>query len=324
MTARRFASFLLGCTASAMLSACSMPTTLNSFGASSSMAENPANKKYTDLLYVSTTETEDVTFFTYPAGKLVGTIRGFGNPHGLCVDKSGNVFITNFDGADVLEYPHGSTIPKRNIKDTGHGPYDCSVDPTSGNLAVANYCSGNPSGSAGCSEGSAAAVTIFDKAKGQPRAFTNPAFEHFLFCAYDGSGNLFVDGYGASGYSLFEFGEIPRGGKTLKRITLDQTIENPGGIQWDGEHIAVGDSRTGIIYQFTVKGNAGKETGSTSLTGGEGTYQFWIDGDTVIAADYIYSYGNVIGLWNYPDGGDPKQEISGYPDPYGITLSAAK
>jgi hypothetical protein len=325
MTVHRVVAFLRICAAITLLSACTTPTAFSSLAAGPLAAENPANKKSTDLLYVSTVERNDVTFFTYPAGKLVGTIRGFGNPRGLCVDKSGNIFITNFDGADVLEYPHGRTIPKRNIEDTGHGPYGCSIDPTSGNLAVANYCSGYPSGSSGsCSHGSAAAVTIFDKAKGQPKAFTNQAFEHFFSCAYDSSGNLFVDGYGASGYSFFEFGEIPRGGTALKRITLNQTIEYPGGVQWDGQHIAVGDYRTGIIYQFTVKGSTGKETGSTTLTNGEGTSQFWIDGATVIAADDIHSYDQVIGFWHYPGGGKATKDLSGYTNPYGITVSPAK
>jgi hypothetical protein len=332
MTIYRFVAFLRVCAAVTMLTACTTPTAFSSFAAAPLAVANPADHKSKDLLYISTANSTigstDVTFFTYPAGKLVATIRGFSNPRGLCVDKSGNVFITNFSGADVLEYPHGSTIPKRNIEDTGHGPYGCSVDPTSGNLAVANYCSGNPYGTGSCSRGSAAAVTVFSDAKGQPKAYTNPAFENFFFCSYDGSGNLFVDGYGAVGYSLFEFGEIPRGGTALKRITLNQMIEYPGGVQWDGQHIAVGDYRTGIIYQFAIKGSSGKETGSTTLTDGEGTNQFWIDGDKVIAAGYIYqSYYDTqhfIGVWNYPAGGAPTQEISGYANLYGIAVSPAK
>src|SRR5579863_4376250 len=47
-----------------------------------------------DLLYVSD-DSGVVYVLTYPAGKLVGTLSGFGGPGGLCSDAKGNVFITD-------------------------------------------------------------------------------------------------------------------------------------------------------------------------------------------------------------------------------------
>jgi hypothetical protein len=43
------------------------------------------------LLYVSDQKTDDVYVYSYPAGKLVGTLTGFATPYGQCTDKSANV-----------------------------------------------------------------------------------------------------------------------------------------------------------------------------------------------------------------------------------------
>jgi hypothetical protein len=279
-----------------------------------------------DLLYVSTTESNNVFFYSYPTGKLVGTIRGFNYPLGLCTDAHGNVFITNFDGSDILEYAHGKTVPKRNIAN-GYAPFGCAIDPASNALAVTNYCAGNGSGSYGCESGHSkpAAVTVFSKLNQPPTAYSSPAILHFYFCGYDASGNLFVDGYGTSGYSLFELAELPKGGTSLRRLTINQQIEYPGGVQWDGQYMTVGDYKTGIIYRFTVKGGNATVVGSTKLNGGLGTRQYWIDSGNLVGAKYIYNKGHVIGFWGYPNGGKPtKRILSPYRNPWGIVVSHAK
>jgi hypothetical protein len=42
------------------------------------------------LLYVSDSSTYDVYVFTFPRGKLVGTLTNQNNPAGLCTDKKGD------------------------------------------------------------------------------------------------------------------------------------------------------------------------------------------------------------------------------------------
>jgi hypothetical protein len=57
------------------------------------------NAKKKDLLYISDSfpyGSNDVFVYSYPKGKLVGKLTGFNEPSGNCVDKAGNVFITNF------------------------------------------------------------------------------------------------------------------------------------------------------------------------------------------------------------------------------------
>ncbi|MGA9275093.1 MAG: hypothetical protein WBV67_16560, partial [Candidatus Cybelea sp.] len=57
-----------------------------------------------DLLYVTNYST--VMVFTYPAGKHVGTLKGFYSNVGECVDANGDVFVTNFKPVAVYEYAH--------------------------------------------------------------------------------------------------------------------------------------------------------------------------------------------------------------------------
>ena len=51
--------------------------------------------KNQDLLYVST-DNSGVYVYAYPSGKIEGILyEGFASPQGICVDKNGDVFITD-------------------------------------------------------------------------------------------------------------------------------------------------------------------------------------------------------------------------------------
>ena len=67
--------------------------------------------KRQDLLYVSDLEAQEVFIYAYRGKKLVGTLGGFFNPEGLCVDKKGDVWVTNDTSEgnhQVIEYAHGA------------------------------------------------------------------------------------------------------------------------------------------------------------------------------------------------------------------------
>jgi len=64
--------------------------------------------KLRELLYVSDDATYDVYVFSYPQGKLVGTLTGFAAPGSLCSDAQGDVFIPNVLTSTIVEYAHGS------------------------------------------------------------------------------------------------------------------------------------------------------------------------------------------------------------------------
>ncbi len=91
--------------------------------------------KRDDLLYVS--DFYGVHVFSYPKLKPVGQLDA--GSSGMCSDRDGNVFFTHTEGNEVTEYAHGGTQPVQTFYDdtVELSPEDCSVDPTTNNLAIA-------------------------------------------------------------------------------------------------------------------------------------------------------------------------------------------
>ena len=206
-----------------------------------------------DLIYVSDLLGQVVEIYTYGHGnKLVGTLTGFFNPEGLCVDKAGNVWVTNDTSVGVhqiTEYAHGGTSPIQNLINSNGNVNGCSVDLKTGDLAVTNFW--------GPTEG-AGGVSIYRHATGTPVSYTDPNIHYYYYCGYDDKGNLYVDGLSSG--SNFGFAELPKGGTAFTDVTLNQTIYLPGGVQWDGKYVAVGDqvavkhNFTSTVYQFSISG----------------------------------------------------------------------
>lgn len=269
-----------------------------------------------DLLYISDFTT--VKVFTYPQGEPEGILRGFVESVGECVDKSGNIFVVDLGANQILEYAHGA-ITKRTVLESPIGyPNGCSVDPTTGNLAVATR-----------GYSSRAALEVYKRARGTVTLYRDPTLRQFDFCGYDSHGNLFADGATSSG--SFVFDELPKGTKTLESVTLNQRILFPGQVQWDGANVAVGDASSPVIYEFTVSGGHGDKVGTTHL--GPNAYyprQFWIQRPTVIVSNFYQSHnGNHsdVLFYNYPAGGRATKRLfedlgPGYA--YGAVVSLAR
>lgn len=277
---------------------------------------SPDAKKQ-QLLYVSDQKTDDVYVYSYPNGKLVGTLTGFAAPYGQCTDKSGNVFITQFSASDVKEYAHGGTNPIKTLHVHGQDPTGCSVDPTTGNLAVATFVSDNFPG----------AIFVFRGAKGTPTSYDVPGMYYYFPPAYDDRGNLFVEAEGPSSGGTHVF-ELPRDGGTFKGLFLNVTIHFPGGVQWDGEHLDLTDqlyttSGGSGIYQVQIKGKLGTMTGEFALPGSCGysdVVQPWVQGSKIVAPD---TYCGTVGIDNNLGGANEKY-LSGTEYPIGATVSVAK
>lgn len=265
-----------------------------------------------DLLYVSNVDT--VTVYSYPRGKLEGTLNGFSEPTGECVDSKGDIFITNANTGQIFEYAHGGKKPLTVLRSPAGDPVGCSVDPTTGNLAVSSL-----------GFGSNGSVGVYKDARGTPKIYQNPSFQQYWYCGYDAAGNLFVDGLNST--SAFEFAELPKGRHGLKSISLNQNIGWPGGVQWDGKHVAVSDQNVTVVYQFDIKGNSGTKAGSTSLGGSNvaGIGDFFILGSRLIAPNLCTGSctGNVL-YYSYPAGGLPTKTIAnGVRFPHGLVVSSA-
>jgi DNA-binding beta-propeller fold protein YncE len=265
------------------------------------------------LLYVSNANNGTVSVFTYPQGALVQTLTGFKEPYGLCTNKAGDVWIVDDETAEITEYAHGGTSAKATLSDSGEYPAGCSVDPTTGNLAVANYETDNKG------DGS---VSVYRKAKGKPALFTDQAISRAWFCSYDDKGNLFVDGY-SIGTTGFQLAELPKGASDFTNISLNQTIEVPGGVQWDGKYVEVSDENgpgTGVVYQFSISGSTGTKVTTTTMTDSQNVHQFWIDAkrNRIVVPSASLS---TVGYWHFPKSGSPTKTISGLNIPEAVAIS---
>jgi len=264
--------------------------------------------KKADLLYISDLGTGDVYVYSYPEGALEGTLTGFNRPWGLCANKAGKIFVTEQSGFQILEYAHGGTKPLATLKDPGEDPGGCSVDPTTGDLAVANIST--PATDPGD-------VAIYKKARGARRAYKEPGISYYEYCGYDNQGNLYVDGMKDS---AFAFAELPKGKHSFLNIGLNENIQYGGSVQWEGTDVAIGDYEANVIYQFSISGSSGTETGSTALDGSSYAVQFWVQGSNVVGPN---ANGANVMFWNYPAGGSPTKTINGLTTPWGVTISMA-
>jgi len=260
------------------------------------MARNASSQ---DLLYV-TGACGGICVLTYPGGTLVGQLADSNSPYGECVDKAGDVFVADFGGeggtAAILEYAHGGTKPIATLGDPGYYPESCSIDPTTGNLAVTN--DNGP-------------VAIYAGAKGDPTYYTDSKAYLLGFCAYDDKGNLFVNGeyVGSGNYALVE---MPKGSTTFKSIKLEKPPSFWYDIQWAGKYLAIADSSS-VIYHVAISGTRGTIVGSTLLNGPVSIIevQFWIRGSTIIEPYGATDTPDEIGFWKYPTGGKLRKTIGG-------------
>lgn len=251
-----------------------------------------------DLIYVTDVKTDGVLIYSYPGGKMMGHLAGFGSPRGECVDAAGDVWIADAGGDDIVEYAHGGTQPLAALNTAGP-PTGCSVDPVTGNLAVSGGVSG-------------LSVTIFRHMRngwGSAHRFSDVSMGAAAFCGYDAAGNLFVDGVGTK-TGAFTLAELPRLHRSFAAVKLRQAIGAPGQVQWDGSALAIGDAAASpaVVYRFTISAGVGTKVGSTALGSSREIRQFWIQTGTLIGPDPAKSN---VGLWNYPAGGSPTQTLSG-------------
>jgi hypothetical protein len=269
--------------------------------------------KSSDLLYVSDASTYDVYAFSLPKGKLVGTLTNQNNPAGLCVDKKGDVYVTQlYGGGNIVEYKHGGTTPIKTLSDPSYEPGACSVDPATGTLAVANIVSDS------FGQGT---LMIFRNASGSGTLYSPPSTGSWFSVntvGYDNKSNVFFAG---NCNSAFCAGELPSGSSTTENVTLSTSPANCGTVQWDGKYITFDDQSDGTVYRYTFSGTNGTEVGDTVLNGSSDVDGSWISGKMVAAPQ---QNGADVLLYKYPAGGAATRTITGLTEPFGSTISVAK
>lgn len=276
--------------------------------------------KSEDLLYVAT-PTSVVYVYSYPELKSEGVIQRLNvSAQGLCSDPAGNVYVPTYDRygiGTIFVFAHGAFAPKSTLADTGE-PTGCSVDPTTGNLAVSNLF--DPKQPINASYGD---VAIYKNAQGSPAIYSTAQLVGLWSCGYDALGNLFADNFVGS----FALAELPKGGSVFRNISVDGIANSSATVQWDGTYITVtefnndSDNRLNI-YRLTISGSVGTIVGTTTLKSSGRFIGFTsIHDDVAVAED---DNGGGFGLWHYPQGGGsfrhraPEGDIA-----WGVTLSVS-
>lgn len=315
----------------ALLSGCGTPQTSIEAPAAVSRAA-PANVGRWDLLYVSN-GAGTVSVYRYWHYSLYRILGGFRDPKGECVDKIGDVYITDAGSRKIFEYQHGGPKPIKVLRDPGYVPYGCSVNFNTGDLAVANNAT-TARGRGG--------IAIYRRAVGKPILF-DPISGLYspIACSYDDRGNLFVASlFHQSAYLYSSFAYKPKNSVSFKLVVLPYIgssgpFDLVSGVQWDGAYWAVKYENAILRYSIDGQGTATYQ-GKTPLY--NDTYspgQFWItnfqgnpgkQGTQIVTVDqrYYSSGENLVQYWSYPSGGNSVASIASYLNqPYGVTVSLA-
>jgi hypothetical protein len=281
---------------------------------------NDAAKSNT-LLYVSDVGTSTVQIFDYPKSTNVGSITGFGYPEGLCSDSSGNVYVADGGSQQVFKYAHGGTAPVAILSDSGEVPASCAVDPSTGNLAVANLLSST--------QFEIGSISVYPSGSTTPTIYTDPDYVREYFLAYDNASNLYVDGVDSRA-NTFRYAKMTPDGTFTEIKIKGANITFPGGVQVVGNNVAVGDQDGAAfgrpdVYQVTSSGKvAGKSTLTTSNGGRIGDLlEFTLtpanSPKQIIAPDGI---GGAAYVNAWPKGTYGSSITGGLVNPLGTALSA--
>lgn len=247
------------------------------------------------LWYLSEFYTDLVAAYTLPGLKSNYSIPGFAAPQGMCTVGKQNFWVVNSGDDDLLEFSYGGAHPIRTLVASGTPLASCAVDSTTGNIA------------AGALYGPQVFIWTHGKGSPTPRTLPRPC-ELAGFAGYDDSENLFVDCIDFSGSAgLFE---LAKGIGVFEYLNVNQTIGFPGGVQWDGKYLAVGDqtSAPNAIYRLSCLRSTCTNEGTVSLKGVVDCVEAWIHNATVVCDDY--ATGDAY-AWHYPAGGSPFESITG-------------
>jgi hypothetical protein len=263
-----------------------------------------------NLLYVA--NFSNVVIFSYPSGKVVGQLKGFDANASECVDVQGDVYVTNFDPPALYEYAHGGSKRIATYKLKQHGAVGCSYDVTTGNLAVI---------------GVGSTVDIFAPGATKPSMVLDSGLFFDGGCAYDSSGDLFVDGAQTpSGPAAVVV--LPNGSSTFSAVTLNDSFDGESDMHWDGTYLDLVAFNEKTVLRFSISGDSGVVAGKVNLKRAYSVNHFFIDDSTLIMSNWGYHRGlqtKAVLFYNYPGGGAPTFKLSGddLTDPRGVVVSSA-
>jgi hypothetical protein len=249
-----------------------------------------------DLVYM--TQGGNVGIYAF-SGKQVGELKGFefAQLYGLCSDTAGDVWVTW--GESLLEYSRGGTIPIAQLYTNGTAAA-CAVDPTTGDIAVAD----------GPGEELGSEIDVYTNIYEPGQTYKDPDMNVYLYCTYDGQGNLFANGARnlKKGSVL---AELPQGGSTMQTVKMDEKFERAGGLQWDGQYVAIGDSLKHVVYEMSVAGGLATTVSTSHFHDWSGMHFKTIEPFAIGNGEIVLTFSErQTGFWKFPGGGNTLRRIS--------------
>jgi hypothetical protein len=248
-------------------------------------------KKKSNDEYVSNFYSSTLLEFDYPKSDTsTGSLSG-DDPQGVCTQTGKKDFWQVNSGDDEIdEYAFGGTSPIATLSETAGEAAGCSLD-SKGDLAVSILGGGD--------------VVIFTGHTGSGTTVSD-GLDSTYFITYDNKGNLFVDGITES--DTYGMSEMASGSSSFTAVTLPNSIEFPGGMQWDGKYVTLNDQEAHDIYQYTVSGDSATLEGTVALNGTSDCVQTWIAKKLVYCPDAGNENATV---FKYPAGGSAIATLSG-------------
>jgi hypothetical protein len=278
--------------AAALLTACGGSQSPLTPSAGMNAVVAPERQQHERLAYVGLSGGE-IDEFRFPKGeRLDHPIAD--SASGMCsrTDR-GDFWVTDSSLSNVEEFRAGGTKVLKTLTVTSaFAPLGgCAIDKSSGDLAVSLLIGG---------------IVIFKSASGSGTPVDDGLIENF-FIGYDGSGDLFADGFTSSG--AVGFVEMPAGSSTFHAVSLPNTVEFPGDVQWDGTYITVEDQEANAIYRYSVSGSAATLEGTVNFSDASDC----AGGDIFKGKYYLCpdAGDNNVKVYAYPAGGTPIETWKG-------------
>ena len=203
-------------------------------------------------IYVSDEKHDIVAIFNRD-GKRVGTIDSTGGlnyPQNLFVDGSGDLWVANQGGHDVLMFPPDSPYPTVALADHKNLPADVTICPN-GTIFVANVFSPAGGGDITVYKGIEEHAMIRTTARQASRKLTYEGSE-FTGITCDAAGNVFATAVVGTLGSVVEF----PGGQGAHATQLPiSSGGNLGGIKIDHAGNLLVDDPTGSVTEYSETGH---------------------------------------------------------------------
>jgi hypothetical protein len=294
------------------------------------------------LLFVSDETANTLTVFSLPDLGAKGTRSGLNQPQGLCSTPTGDIWVANRGTRQMLEYSPTGTLIKT-VTDPDGYPFACSVD----ELAYANIQNVSSPGPPASPDPSPSPCASPMSGPGETEVYNGTSSTSYdnpqLYCV-DGVAYEPADLYivGQSEQKTFVLAVLKAGSSTIQVITANNTIHEPGMVQWDAEdgYLAIGDrscdgpNTTTCVYHVSLTGTIiGTPTRfkayngqpicdmAQGVIGGSGKEKYLAGGDDESACSARETKSAVY-RWAFPGGGAPTNyNNSTLTHPFGTAIS---